>query len=103
MKRWGCSCSLTIRRLAARGAPHARSILARHLPEDRWTDTDRLTHMAEEERWLFPELPPVRRRILARHHAIFRVDIRAGRYNAKLWAAHAKLEDRWVAELPAIA
>lgn len=96
--RWGCSCSLTIRWLAQHGGAHARRIQAAHLPEDRWTLADWFAHFAEEERLLFRHFPRYVQRLLGRHHALFRLQLRtAGTVDPDLMRRHAAIEDRFTA------
>lgn len=94
--RWGCSCSLTIRWLAAHGGAHARRISAAHLPEDRWSLRDWFAHFAEEDRLLFRYFPIHIQRLLRRHHAIFRTQLRLyGTVDADLMRHHAAIEDAY--------
>lgn len=103
--RWGCSCSLTIRWLAAHGGKHAARINAAHLPEDRWSLRDWFAHFAEEERLLFRYFPPRIQRILRAHHAQFRIQLRLyGAVDADLMKRHAAIEDAYTkTHAPAIA
>lgn len=95
---WGCSCSQTIKWLAARGAPHAKSVHEEHRAESTWTVRDWLRHFDEEERFLFPVLPVRDAQILKSQHALFKMQLRThGHVDERMMQKHAALEDRLVA------
>jgi hypothetical protein len=100
---WGCSCSVTIKWLAARGAPHATRMHKIGKSESTWQPSDWLQHFAEEERYLFPYFPQYVRRMLGRHHAAFRKQLREyGRIvDDALMQKHAAMEDTFTAKIAA--
>jgi len=96
-----CPCKLTSASMAAMGCPHAAYMHAH--PNAVWTDTDRLTHLDEEDAKFFPIvyraelgglLPRGTLEDLQRDHYKIRMWIELGvEVPDSFWKAHAMKED----------
>lgn len=96
-----CDCTLTLRFMAARGAPLAALMLSRGRLESDADGAEQIAHFAEEKRYFFPYLPRPVAELLESQHVTFTREIRQhGRIvSIVLFQKHARMENEWAKKL----